>query len=78
MFHSQSEGVWSRVCPYMFDVCLFVGLHVDVPLQSLHSDSRLDLDGLQGEGREGGRGGEGRERGTHKVCILLPASEHKA
>ena len=78
MFPSQSEGVWCRVCPYMFDVCLFVGLHIDVPLQSLHSDSRLDLDGLQGEGRGEGRGRGGEGRGTHKVCILLPASEHKA
>ena len=55
----------------MFDVSLFVGLHIDVAFESLHSNGRLDLDGLHGkEGGEGGgegegegKGGEGREGG---------------
>ena len=54
--------MWPRVCPHMFDVCLFVRLHIDVAFEAFHGNSRLDLDGLQRkEGREGeGRGGEGR------------------
>ena len=49
----------------MFDVSLFVGLHLDVAFESLHSNGRLDLDWLHGKGERGeegrGRGGEGRE-----------------
>ena len=41
----------------MFDMSLLVGLHVDVPLESLHRYGRLDLDGLHREER----GGKGRE-----------------
>ena len=46
----------------MFDVSLFVGLHIDVAFESLHSNGRLDLDWLHGKGERGeeGRGGEGR------------------
>ena len=30
----------------MFDVSLFVCLNIDVALEALHSNGRLDLDGL--------------------------------
>ena len=48
----------------MFDVSLFVGLHIDVAFESLHSNGRLDLDGLHvKEGGEGGGEGEGEGKG---------------
>ena len=48
----------------MFDMSLFVGLHIDVAFESLHSNGRLDLDGLHvKEGGEGGGEGKGKGRG---------------
>ena len=56
----------------MFDVCLFVRLHIDVAFEAFHGNSRLDLDGLQRkEGRGGKRSVGMRELAQTKVRILL-------